>query len=138
MWKPVLKPSNATAVRLTISLDENLHDTYAERAAKRGRDVEQEIIDRLVACKTHNATQSLYLADDDLSALSQIAGRTIRSTDDLLNWARRISSLNVAGTEVELSERLLTRLETRCFGLSMHDMLIKRVTECLEEYVGLR
>jgi hypothetical protein len=131
------KPST-TSVRVTFSRGESLYDHYFERATKRGKRVEDEIVERLASCQQHTSTQALYIADDDLNVLSQIAGKTIRTVDDLLTWARSVSSMNVSGTQIDLSERLLKRLDTRRFGLTMPEMLNKTVTECLEERVGLR
>lgn len=139
MWKPANKSLTATSVAVPpFALDEPTYDAYAERATKRGKSIEAEIVERLTLCQGHTAIQALYLADDDLNALSQIAGKTIRTPADLLSWARSISSMTVAGTKVDLSERLLKRLETRCFGKTMPEMLSQTVTECLEERVGLR
>lgn len=138
MQKPAAKQQNATSVRVSLSLGESLYDHYFERATKRGKRVEDEIVERLASCQDFTATQALYLGDDALNALSQVAGKTIRTTDDLLNWARSVSSMNVGGTQIDLSELLLKRLDSRRFGLTMPELLTRTVTECLEERVGLR
>lgn len=127
-------------VRQTISLPESTYDVYAERAAKRNRTrkPEDEMVDTLHTCRWYNATLPIYLDDTARQQLEQLAGRPFRTPDELVAWATHINSLKIAGTTIPLDERLLKRLETRCFGLSMPDMLRKTVVEALEEKVGLR
>lgn len=127
-----------TTIKLKLVLPESLYDLYAERAAKLNISTESAIVARLTACREHNAVSGIYINDDQRNQLSMIAGRTIKNADDLLSWARNVSSLNVAGVTVELSERLLTRLDSRRFGLPREDHLRKVVTEELEGYVGMR
>lgn len=135
VWKPDTAKSST---RVTFPLDEELYDHLAERAAKRGHKVEHEIAERLALTRNYTALTPIYLDDDVRGQLSQIAGRTIRTPEELLSWARSVSSLTVQGTRIDLSEQLLKRLETRRFGLSLPELLSKLVPEQLEEYVGLR
>ena len=133
------KTLNVPTVKITaLRLDESTYDVFSERAIKRGRDVESEIASHLAATRTYNATMPVYLDDSARNALSQIAGKLLRTPDDIINWAKQISSLDVTGVKVELSERLLTRLSTRCFGKTLEEMIRQTVTESLEEKVGLR
>jgi hypothetical protein len=136
MWKPVAK--STTGVRTTLSIPEPLFDTFSERAIKKGRTAEEEIVQHLDATQSHTGTTPLFLGDDERNELSQIAGRTLRTPRELIEWAKRLSSINVGGTSIALDERLLTRLDTRRFGKTMPDMITKTVTEALEERVGLR
>jgi hypothetical protein len=121
-----------------IRLPEDVYDTYSERAIKKGRDVESEIASHLAVTRTYNSTTPVYLDDNSRNELSQIAGKLLRTPEEIVAWARQISSLTVADVKIELSERLLTRLSTRTFGRSMPEMIRQTVTESLEEKVGLR
>jgi len=132
------KAPTSTSMKVTLRLPEELYDVYAERAAKTGRQPETEMLDRLSICRTHNATSPIYLDDDARNALSQLAGKTMRTAEDVLLWARYIASLKVNGTEITLDERLLKRLSTRTFGKTLPDFLRQAVTEQLEDLVGLR
>lgn len=132
------KTSAPSHIKLTLRLPEELYDAYGARALKRGREPEHEIAAHLAATKDYNGSQPIYLTDDDRNTLSVLAGRTIRTPQDLISWAHSISSIKVAGTEVELSETLLIRLRSRAFGKPMPEHIRKTVTECLEEFVGMR
>lgn len=126
------------AVHLRIRLSEDLHDTYAERAIKHKREVEDEISLRLKSCRDHTSLTPIYVTDQTRNELTLIAGRTIASEADLLKWAKDISTMKIGGVEIQLSNRLLSRLETRAYGRSLADAIRDAVVERLEEYVGLR
>lgn len=133
---PKLKsPSN---VRLTLTLPEDLYDTYAERANKFGRSIEEELMLRLRDCAAHTSVSPIYLDDQIRNELSQCAGRLLRSPGDVLAFARRVSAINVQSVRIELSEQLLSRLTSRTFGSSLEDLIRKTVTESLEQFVGMR
>ncbi len=125
-------------VKLTLRVPESLHDQYAERAAKFGRDVEDELLLRLRDCRDHTAAMPIYLTDDQRNELGQLAGRTFSKADDVLAWARKQCSLNVGNVTVKLSTQLADRLASRCFGRTWEEHMQRTVTEALEREVGLR
>lgn len=125
-------------VKLQITLPEALYDGYAERAVKMGRSVEAEIIARLQRCVEFTATSPIYLDDTARNEISVVAGQLIQTVPDLLNWSKRMVQINVAGVEVKLDERLLSRLKSRCFGKSLEDTIRGYVVEGLESAVGMR
>lgn len=129
------KPS---IVRYQLDLPTELFDMYAERAMKYGRNVDDEIVRRLNECKDHTATSGIYLDDDARQELTQIAGHLIRTQDELLKWARKLTSLKVEQVEVTLGQTLTTRLATRCFGATWEEHIRRTVIRCLEAEVGLR
>lgn len=127
-----------TFTKVSLRLPEGLYDAYAERAAKFGRTVEEEMTLRLRDCREHTASQPIYLNDDDRNALTQIAGTMIKNPTDVIAWAKLVSSIDVGGVEVELSAQLIKRLETRRFQQPMAQFLARTITEQLETYVGMR
>ena len=129
---------NVPTVKITVRLPENVADLYAERAAKFGRDVEDEIFLRLRDCREHTATTPIYLNDDQRNELSQLSGMGIRTADDLLAWARKQSTLKLGEVSITLSTQLANRLSTRRFGASWEELLRRIVIENLEREVGLR
>lgn len=133
------KTANVPTVRIpALRLEESVYDTYAERATKRGRTVEDEIAKHLTSTANYNATTPIYLSDDDRNALTQLAGVMIQTPADLFAWAKRLAALKIGEVQIELSERLATRLDTRKFGADWTGYLTRTVTECLEEKVGMR
>lgn len=131
-------PVGAPTVAIKLKLPEGLHDHYAERAAKYGRDVEDELLIRLRDTRDYTATSPIYLDDDARQELTQIAGHLIRTQDELLTWARKLTSLKVEQVEVTLGQTLTTRLATRCFGATWEEHIRRTVIRCLEAEVGLR
>lgn len=133
-----LTAQNVPTVKLTLRVSEDLHDVYAERAVKFGRPVEDEMVRRLSDCREHTATSGVYLNDDQRNTLSQLAGFGFRNADDVLAWARKQCSLQVANVTVPLSTQLADRLRSRCFGATWEEHIRRVVTENLEREVGLR
>lgn len=133
------KAATSAVQKLTLRLPEPVVDTYLAQAARAGStNVEAEMIKRLTIAQDYTATIPIYLGDAERNELSTIAGKLIQSPDDLMNWIRQLTTINVSGIRVELSNRLLARIESRRFGHSMEDHLKQVVTEQLETYVGLR
>jgi hypothetical protein len=130
--------SSSPTIKLTLRLPESIYDAYAERAAKLGKEPEDVIRERLTLCVTYNDTSPIYLTSAERNFISQIAGKLIRTPEDLIAWARAVSTLSVAGIGVELSEQLLGRLRSRTFKRPWDEYLRSTVTECLEQHVGLR
>src|SRR5512146_602905 len=108
--------STSTAIELKIRVPESTYDPYAERAAKFGRSVEDEIAIRLKECRWYTSANPVYVTDDGRQTLSRLAGRTIKDESSLLDWAHGLAQINVAGITITLDEPLLTRLESRTFG----------------------
>lgn len=132
------KNSSVPIVSLKLHIAEPLADHYAERAAKHGRAVEDELVLRLRQCKDHTDAQAIYLTDAQRNELSQIAGKLINTSADLLTWAKQMVSLKVGEVEIPLSQQLVTRLESRRFGATWKDLMNSVVVGKLEEFVGLR
>ena len=136
MSKPIT--ANVPTVKITLRVPETLADQYAERAAKYGREVEDEILLRLRDCREHTASSPIYLNDDQRNELAQLAGRGFRSADELMSWARKQCSLSVGEVTIPLSTQLADRLASRRFGATWTEHIRRVVIENLETYVGLR
>ena len=132
------KVANVPTVKLPIFLETNIYDIYAERAAKLGRSVEDEITKRLRDCREHTDASAIYVTNEVRSELTQLSGQLIRTADDLRKWAQKQCSLCVGDVTVPLSTRLADRLRSRCFGATWEEHVRKVVTEELERVVGLR
>lgn len=131
------KFATAPLIKQTLRIPEDLLDQYAERAAKLGHDVEDELLTRLRDCREHSTT-GIYLDDTVRHELTRLAGFPIKSSGDLLAWVTRMSNLTVAGVKVPVSPQLATRMDSRRFGVAREDHYRNVVTELLEQFVGMR
>lgn len=138
MPTPTPKAANGPTVKFTLSIPEHLYDSYAERAAKHGRTAEDEIALRLKSCLLHVDTTPIYFNDAQRNELSQIAGRLLKTADDVIGWSRRLASLKVDNVSIPLSDNLLQRLHSRTFGTDWPVYINHKVNELLEQEVGLR
>ncbi len=81
----------------------------------------------------------LLLSSADLSELSNLLGRNIASSDDLLLAARNITTLSVngvEGTDIVLEPYLLNRLKSRCLTNDFPTFIRERIKELLAGYCG--
>ena len=125
-------------VKLSLRIPESLLSTYEDQAVRSKRSVEDMILDRLRRCAAYVDTQPIYLSDSERDMLSQIASKRISNATELIAWARSLTSINVGGVSVPLSEQLQKRLETRKFGKSWPELMKSMVTDGLETAVGMR
>ena len=129
---------STTVIRRDLEMPVDLFDIYAERAIKHGRNVNDEIVLRLKACRDHTAISGIYLDDSARQELTQITGKLVRNSEDLLTWARQVTALKVEQVEIPLGQTLTTRLESRRFGAPWPEHVRNTVIRCLETEVGLR
>lgn len=142
---PTLGPSEGTVpktsdqVKISFRLPEDLYDIYAERAAKTGSEPEAEMIKTLSRCRSHNAASPIYMDDSQRNAMSQITGKLVRDGDEIIRWAKQVTTIRVDGTDVQLHSGLIGRLDSRRFGnITRAQLLQQIIPELLEQYVGLR
>lgn len=132
------KAATVPTVKISLRLPENLYDQFMDRAVSHNRDVETELTNHLAATVRHTSTQPIYLDDDDRRVLSELAGYRITNAFELIKWARAMVSMKVAGVDISLDQRLLSRIESRRFGKPLPEHLKQCVLEQLESLVGLR
>lgn len=130
--------STSTRVKLSISIPEPLADVYAERAAKLGITVEQEIANRLKHCQTHTSLFGLYINDDERQRLGQLTGKLMATPADVLAHVEHTAVIRVGDIDIPLDGQLLVRLNTRTFGKTFDQMIRDEVVKALEVFVGLR
>ena len=122
-------PAVQTDVRFSLVLPESIYNQYPS---------EDEMVKRLTQCVKMNSQNPMYLTDQDRNALNQVMGRMIRTAAELLAILKQKHEIKVGSVKVPLEDNLIARLETRRFGLSLEELIKKQVTECLEQFVGLR
>ena len=130
------RPTGNVTREVTLAVE--AYDVYAERAIKAGRAVEDEMERTLSRCRSHNATQGIYLNDDDRNTLSQLSGTAVRTPEDVVKLVSELVTIRVHGVDVPLHHQLLKRLDSRRYGSTLDELVRRVVIESLEQYVGLR
>lgn len=121
-----------------LVMSTELYDAYEAKGRLHHCSAEEEMLTRLTTCREHTSPTALYLPDDARQELERIAGRQLKSAKDVVEWARNLAALSVAGTQVALGEQLLKRLEGRRFGKPMPEFVAGTTVNLLEEFVGMR
>lgn len=124
--------------KVPLILPSDLVDAYEEKAKLSKRSAEDEMALRLTTCRDHTSPTALYIPDDARHALEAIAGRSLKSAKDVVEWARSIATYSVAGVNVPLSEQLMKRLDGRKFGKTMPEFVSRTTVDLLEQFVGMR
>lgn len=132
------KSATSSIIKRELRIPEELFDVFAERAAKKNWNVDAEIVRHLNVTSSYSATSPIYLDDVTRNELSQIAGHSFQTREDLLEWAKKVSALQLGEVHITLPLPLVGRLSTRRFGKSWKDYLTQTIIECLEERTGLR
>lgn len=130
--------ATAANVRVSLSVPEGVYDQYAERAAKRGVDVLDEILTHLTRTRNWTDSTPIYLDNSARQTLSKIADKTLHNQQDVLDWARQSSSLTINGVKVELSSPLRAKIDAQRYRTPFKEFLPAKVTELLEHWLNLR
>ena len=132
-----LHPGKVT-VRVSLNLPEHLYDQYAERAAKRGVTVEEELLQQANRTRNWYDSTPIYVDNATRQALSKLADRLLASQEDLLTWARASATLTINGVKVELPSTLRAKIDVQRYRMPFKDFIAEKVIESLERWVGLR
>ena len=135
-----MKPAKAQnvaymTVKATIPSDLYL---ALEQQCRDGQTVDQLAADRLAETADFNALKPIYINDDHRQQLDRVLGRNHTTPEELLHSVTRLSAVSVAGVQVDLHPRLLTRLRSRCFGKPFPKFLADLIMEELERFAGMR
>lgn len=137
---PQSPPVAEHAVLIRVTVPESILSQYEDQADSRpGRTtVEAVAAERLTRCVDHDDSKPLYFSDDERRELEQILGRNVLHTKDALLQIRNAMSVRVNKTQVPLKQNLLVKLKSRCIGMEFDAFIIQRITQALEQYVGMR
>lgn len=124
-------------VRTTLVLSEQLYDLYAEQGTARGRTAEEEMSHRLESASLHTAEQPIYLSDKARIQLESIAGRMLRTEQDILTLIEQSKALQVGDVSVSLDDQLQKRIATRLFGQPYEDVVRREVLRGLRIFTGM-
>jgi hypothetical protein len=126
--KTTTLPKNAYR-SVTIAIPEDVYRQYGD---------EESITDRVVSLAAHNHDKPICVSDKQRQTLDRLFNCNLNTPDDLLTRVRQMCSVRVAGVDVPLDLRLLTRLKTRCFSVDFNSWLATLVKQELERYAGMR
>lgn len=132
------KPETETIVRVSVDLPADVLADYTSQAMDRNVTVEELLSQRLTASVNYTARTPIYLDDAQRQALQKVLGTTLSSPHDLVTRVSNLAQMTVEGTTVPVQAHILTRLRTRCFGMSLPDYLKMLTVRALESEAGLR
>jgi hypothetical protein len=79
---------------------------------------------------------SIHLSRSQVLELTRILSFNITSGDDLVRRAKLMSTISIAGAEVIIEPRLLTRLQSRAGRIPLKDFVPRTVISQLNSYCG--
>ena len=125
-------------VKFSLTLPETLYNHYASQGEASGRSPEDEIVERLRRCKEYTAAKPLYFNDDERAQLEQAIGHTARSAGHVVNGLRTLTTITVAGVDIELPSQLQQRIHSRTFrGETFQQVIEREVLRGLHQFCGL-
>lgn len=125
-------------VSLKLNIPRGVFEKYEAQASASETSTESVVADRLVTCVNQTSKKPLYIDDEMRQKFDSLFGKNLSTPEQLYKEVEKLLKVNVADIEVNLKPLVVTRLRTRCFGTTFEDFVKQRVTEGLEEYVGMR
>ena len=127
-----------TAVRLSLSVSEELFQDYQAQADRAGVNVEHLIADRLEQVVSQTDSKPLYVTDAQRKVLERILGRNVNSPQRLVMEVEKLATVEVAGVAVSIPVDLLVKVKSRSFRAPYQDVLKREILLALERFVGIR
>lgn len=122
-----------------LPLPESIITTYEKEAEKAGKPLDDFITNHLRKTKTIAGQQKpLVLLDADRRRIEAALAKGFNDGSQLADSCEKLSTLNIAGIEVALSQQCVERLSTRVYGSTFKDFVKATVTRLIETEVGLR
>jgi len=133
---PKYAPNSYVAAHIVISGE--LANIFSELAAKEGKRMEEVISERLYRTARYDAAKPLYFNDEERIRLEAVCGKNLNSASEAVEELERRSTISVEGIDIHLEPRLLMRIDSRRFGLSLEEVVRREVVYGLESFVGMR
>lgn len=125
-------------VQLRVELDEDLVASYQRQADKADKTLEDVLAARLAKAVRYTSEKPLYIDDAQRRALERLLARNFDTPQALVAEVERLNRVTVGGTRINLPPDILDRVDSRCFGRPMSDVLREEVVRGLEVFVGMR
>ena len=127
------------AWRVTLEVSQEIIDCYERIARNRGQSLESFLSKKLRETISQDSARPIYLSDSDRQSLEKILHMTLDSSKALIDEIRKMALVKVGAIEVNLPEKVVARLRSRCPKPEPFERYLKRVVlQGIEQYVGLR
>jgi uncharacterized protein (DUF1778 family) len=122
-----------------LHLPESLLGAYEKEAERSQRSLEDFLLQHLRKTRALLAQDKpLIVTDADRRRIEVALAKGFNDGSQLADSCERLSTLNISGIEVRLSEQCMARLGTRVYGTTLAAFVQETVTRLLETEVGLR
>jgi len=129
--------NEVVTVIIRLELPEHLYNHYASEAAKRNREPEQVMAERLTRCQTITGS-GIYFDEEQKKRLSNVIGHTVADAEGALQRLETSTVVSVEGYDFALDPRLIQRLKTRVFrGERYEDVMHREIVRSLMTYAGM-
>lgn len=131
------QPEGKVKILLTIST--SLFDLLEEQAISHGRDVEEEMVDRLRRFLPLKDA-ALVFDSSQKAELERALGHTCKTPDVAISMLKGVLSLKVGDINIPLESKLQGRIASRAKSMrrTTEETLRREVIESLERFCGMR
>ena len=124
---------------LRLSLPDSLITTYEKEAERSGKPLDEFVAQHLRKTKALLAqNKPLILTDSDRQRIEAALAKGFNDGSQLADACSKLTSINVNGLDVNVSEQVIERLRTRCYGMTFDEFVQATVQRLLEVEVGVR
>lgn len=132
-------PATSADYIVRLPLPESIISAYEKEAERDGKTLEAFLAQHLRKTKPLvNQQKPLILTDAQRRRIENAIAKGFDDGSQLADSCEKLTALNIAGLDVNLSEQTITRLQTRCYGMPFDAFVRQTVVRLLETEVGLR
>jgi len=123
-------------IRVQLDVPLSTYERYVEAMGPSGS-IESAINARILSAATHSDPDGVWISSETRKELQRLLTTILKTEDDVLSAVRKMTSLNVADSEIPLPYEVLVRLKSRAIGCSLGEYLSTLVRNKLTEEAGL-
>ena len=122
-----------------LALPETLIATYEKEAERAGRPLDEFLAQHLRKTKALLAqTKPLIVTDADRQRIEAALAKGFNDGSQLADSCEHLTSINISGVQVNLTEQCVERLRSRAYGMTFEEFVRTTTQRLIEVEVGLR
>lgn len=122
-----------------LPLPEVLIAVYEKEAERMHKPLEEFLIQHLRKTRALLTQEKpLIVTDADRRRIEAAMAKGFKDGSQLADSCEHLTSINIGGIEVHLTEQCIERLHTRVYGTTFEEFVQQTVTRLVETEVGLR
>lgn len=122
-----------------LPLPESLIAAYEKEAERTGKTLEAFLAQHLRKTRALLAQEKpLIVIDADRRRIEAALAKGFNDGSQLADSCVKLSALCINGLDVTMSEQVIERLRSRCYGMTFDEFVRQTVTRLVETEVGLR